>query len=211
MVRRLEERSEAHALEPPRKTESANRVQHLVASNLSGTSHPGKQSVLRGPDASTATARLHSLDLGTALGIADAQLLVGCYIAVCVPLHFGLSVISPVIALPLPEDQQRWYISNPSMAAYETLQIVGTALQLYHNAQTRTFAGGYALAAQLSALKALLDMVWHIPSIVGVYDAHPGVPVHEVINLGMIAVAAWQSRLYPRVEQDVKGDEVEEL
>ena len=144
------------------------------------------------------------------MDVADVQLLVGCYIVIYVPSHFGLQVISPVASESLPEDQQRWYISNPWAAVYEALRMAGTALQLYHNTQTRTFAGGYALAAQLSAIKAVLDLAWHIPSIIGVYDAHPGVQLHEAISLVLVFVAARQSKQYPRVEQEVKGDEEEE-
>jgi hypothetical protein len=108
-------------------------------------------------------------------------------------------------------EEVRWYIKDWWMAIPTALEMAGTTLQLYHDSQTGTFASNYALFAQVAAVQTLFNMVWHVPAIVGVYDAHPGLQVFEAVHMVLGLAMAWQSRMYPRVEQDVAAEDGEEV
>jgi hypothetical protein len=89
------------------------------------------------------------------------------------------------------------------------LKITGVLSQLLLNQRSKTFAGSYKITVALRCIQALLNLAVFIPSVVGRYDARPGLSVLDVADWIMLSILAWQAVVFPKVTEKMEDEDNE--
>jgi hypothetical protein len=99
------------------------------------------------------------------------------------------------------------WLTSVSPLIVNPLYITGKILQFYLNLQSRFFAGGYKSSVFLMLLVELGGLVEFTPSLVGTFDAKPGLSPHDSVQTILLLVAAWQALTLPNVSQTSDDDD----
>ncbi|KAJ7666901.1 hypothetical protein DFH06DRAFT_1185007 [Mycena polygramma] len=107
---------------------------------------------------------------------------------------------------PGSSDQPTNSLARTYAILFGPLQLTGTLAQLLLNYRAKTFAGSYKAAIGLRAVIMVLALGMYVPTVVGRFDARPGLAVSQIVEMVALAVALWQAAVFPKVVQKV-GDE----
>ncbi|KAJ7471928.1 hypothetical protein FB451DRAFT_311308 [Mycena latifolia] len=120
-------------------------------------------------------------------------------------------VVSPRLPAPSPDDYNttRGVVARVSDVVYFPLEFTGIVSQLLLNQRSKMFAGSYKIAAILRYISMMLVLTVFSPSIVGRYDARPGISVPDAVVMVVIAVRAWQAVTLPNVNQQAEDEDSE--
>jgi hypothetical protein len=122
-----------------------------------------------------------------------------------IPGHYRLWLIRPLNPNTTPRTswtQSDWNHSLLFAACYTPYLV-----QSHFNERSSTFAGQYALTSYLALARTLIDVAYHLPSVVGRMEVRSGVKPLWVLETGLQVWAVWQAARMPRVEQDVEEGE----
>ncbi|KAG6826501.1 hypothetical protein H0H92_015574 [Tricholoma furcatifolium] len=131
----------------------------------------------------------------------------GTIIAILFAVYYAVAPhMHPIIPAILPDAHaddyaHSWLIDGWPYFSFP-MATGGMIFQLLLNSQTGAFAGSYKAHAVCSFVLPLLNILEYIPGVIGPYGARPRLVAHEVIDLALAAVSAWQSFTLPRVDQD---------
>jgi hypothetical protein len=115
------------------------------------------------------------------------------------------------VILPLlPDaDHTEGWLDGASPLIVHPAYITGKILQFYLNLKSQFFAGRHKMSVYLMLIEQGAVLAELSPSLVGRFDARPGLSAHEVVKLVIQLMAAWQAFTLPSVSQ-TDDDEHEE-
>ncbi|KAJ6495433.1 hypothetical protein C8R45DRAFT_1095066 [Mycena sanguinolenta] len=100
--------------------------------------------------------------------------------------------------------------SNPFSQAYDfissPLLFTSYLSQLLLNQRSKTFAGRYKTTVAVDCIYMIVDLIKFIPSVIGRYDARPGLSVDDVVHAVLLATLAWQAIVFPKVAETTEED-----
>ncbi|KAJ2929904.1 hypothetical protein H1R20_g7159, partial [Candolleomyces eurysporus] len=108
---------------------------------------------------------------------------------------------------PAPDPVPAELVTSNAISKYLTspLSLCGIIFQVMLNYRSKTFAGGYKLAAWIHLVLHLITLVVYIPRLAwrteGIRDPFS---LRDAVDLGLTVVVAVQGVLYKRVEQDIE-------
>ncbi|KAJ7471932.1 hypothetical protein FB451DRAFT_1134760 [Mycena latifolia] len=120
-------------------------------------------------------------------------------------------VVSPHLPAPSPDDYNttRGVVTRLCDVVYFPLEFTGTVSQLLLNQRSKMFAGSYKIAAILRCISMMLALTVFSSSIVGRYDARPGISVLDVIMMVAPVTMAWQAATLPSAIQTTENEDNE--
>ncbi|KAJ7074566.1 hypothetical protein C8F01DRAFT_29818 [Mycena amicta] len=89
------------------------------------------------------------------------------------------------------------------------LTFTGIVSQIFLNHRSRTFAGSYKLTVILRFVAELLTLATYSTSLVGRFDAKPGLSIPAAVEGVLLAVTIWQAGSLPKVAQDAEDVDTE--
>ncbi|KAJ7331519.1 hypothetical protein DFH08DRAFT_940114 [Mycena albidolilacea] len=92
---------------------------------------------------------------------------------------------------------------------YLPLKFTGKLSQIFLDQRTRTYAGSYKISVALHCISGVLLLMTYLPSVVGRYDARPGLSVADAMDLTMLVVLTWQAASFPKVMQKMEDEDSE--
>ncbi|KAF8205408.1 hypothetical protein K438DRAFT_1932226 [Mycena galopus ATCC 62051] len=102
---------------------------------------------------------------------------------------------------PTPGPTDTTEVSNLFAQAYAfasmPLLLTGNLSQFLLNQRSKTFAGRYKITVVVNCIYIMLHLITYLPSVIGRYDARPGLTVAEVIDYIIAAAIAWQAAVFP--------------
>ncbi|KAF7344398.1 hypothetical protein MSAN_01921000 [Mycena sanguinolenta] len=100
--------------------------------------------------------------------------------------------------------------SNPFARIYDLvsspLLITAYLSQLLLNQRSKAFAGRYKITVVADCSYAVLHLIKFIPSVIGRFDARPGLSVNDIVHDVLLAALAWQAIVFPKVIQTTEED-----
>ncbi|KAJ7255839.1 hypothetical protein B0H12DRAFT_1113039 [Mycena haematopus] len=124
---------------------------------------------------------------------------------------FGYHVLPPLHPTPGPTD--RTTVSNPFARAYVfsslPLVFMGNLSQFLLNQRSKMFAGRYKITVAVGCISAILELIKYLPSVIGRFDARPGLSVTTVVVYVMLAAMAWQAVAFPKVSEKTEEEDSE--
>ncbi|KAF7344392.1 hypothetical protein MSAN_01920400 [Mycena sanguinolenta] len=100
--------------------------------------------------------------------------------------------------------------SNPFARIYDLvsspLLITAYLSQLLLNQRSKAFAGRYKITVVADCSYAVLHLIKFIPSVIGRFDARPGLSVDDIVHDVLLAALAWQAIVFPKVIQTTEED-----
>ncbi|KAJ7910041.1 hypothetical protein B0H13DRAFT_1616024 [Mycena leptocephala] len=122
--------------------------------------------------------------------------------------HHVLAPLHPPLG---PTDRIQHF--NPFARAfawvYLPLKFTGNLSQILLNQRTRTYAGSYNISVALHCISGVLLLMTYLPSVVGRYDARPGLSVAKAVDLSLLAALTWQAAAFPKVMQKMEDEDSE--
>lgn len=110
--------------------------------------------------------------------------------------------------LPDLDHTDDWLTSvNPLIV--NPLHLTGTILQLYLNSKSQFFAGRFKFSIFLMLIVEGGRLVEFTPSLIGRFDARPGLLAHDIVQPILLFMAAWQALTLPNVPQISDDEHVE--
>ncbi|KAJ6632547.1 hypothetical protein B0H10DRAFT_1977759 [Mycena sp. CBHHK59/15] len=110
-------------------------------------------------------------------------------------------VISSRLPDPTPDDHHANIFSRIHGLVFFPLTFTGRLAQLLLNHRSQTFAGSYKLAVAIRFLLLLLTLIIYSPTVVGRFDARPGLSAPQAVEMLALAGMIWQAATLPSVIQ----------
>ncbi|KAJ6495434.1 hypothetical protein C8R45DRAFT_987322 [Mycena sanguinolenta] len=99
---------------------------------------------------------------------------------------------------------------NPFARVYNFVSLpllfTGYLSQLLLNQRSKTFAGRYKITVAVDCIYAVLHLIRFIPSVIGRFDARPGLSVDDVVHDILLAALACQAIVFPTVAEATEED-----
>jgi hypothetical protein len=125
------------------------------------------------------------------------------------PSLFNYFVLGSRLPNPGPKDVITNVVARVYARVNYPLKITGVLSQLLLNQRSKTFAGSYKITVVVSCMNTVLNLALFIPSIVGRYDARPGLSVLNIADWIMLAILAWQAVVFPKVTEKMEDEDSE--
>ncbi|KAF8144766.1 hypothetical protein K438DRAFT_1992510 [Mycena galopus ATCC 62051] len=92
---------------------------------------------------------------------------------------------------------------------YLPLRFTGLLSQLLLNQRSKIYGGSYKITAAFRCICGVLELLKYVPSVIGRYDARPGLSVSRTVDLTILAAFAWQATVLPSVTETVEDEDTE--
>ncbi|KAF7293243.1 hypothetical protein HMN09_01202500 [Mycena chlorophos] len=119
-------------------------------------------------------------------------------------------VLSGQLPPQTADDHPQNLVSRLSAFVIFPLTFTGTASQLLLNHRMKMFAGAYKLAVILRFVAEALRLATYSTSLVGRFDAKPGLSIPAVVDLLLLGMTIWQATRFPKVGQSAEDEDTEE-
>ncbi|KAJ6588605.1 hypothetical protein B0H19DRAFT_1100250 [Mycena capillaripes] len=124
-----------------------------------------------------------------------------CVLLVTINYLFTLwdyNILAALHPPPGSSDGHSNAIAHVFVYTYFPLKLTGNVSQLLLNYRSRTFAGSYKLTVVLACISSMLVLMNFMPTVVGRYDARPGIRIWEVVEMVALAALGWQAVIFPK-------------
>jgi hypothetical protein len=81
--------------------------------------------------------------------------------------------------------------------------------QLLLNQRSKIYGGSYKITVAFRCILGVLELLKYVPSVIGRYDARPGLSVSRTVELILLAAFAWQAAVFPRVTEKAEDEDTE--
>ncbi|KAK7028330.1 hypothetical protein R3P38DRAFT_3394488 [Favolaschia claudopus] len=115
-------------------------------------------------------------------------------------------LISANIPAPSAEDLPTNSIARFHALVFFPLRFTGTMTQLLLNHRFKTFAGSYKAAVLLRTIMTVLLLTRYSPTLVGRFDARPGLSAPQVVEMVALVFTIWQALVFPKAVQKEEDD-----
>ncbi|KAF7290584.1 hypothetical protein MIND_01298500 [Mycena indigotica] len=138
-------------------------------------------------------------------------------VQLCLALIALYSFFSPEEYYVLPgqlpprtaDDHPKNIVSRLAAFLIFPLTFTGIVSQIYLNYRSKTFAGMYKLSVTLRFVAELLRLATYSTSLVGRFDAKPGLSIPAVVDLVLLGVTMWQASTLPKVLQNAQDEDAD--
>ncbi|KAJ6558139.1 hypothetical protein B0H19DRAFT_1150066 [Mycena capillaripes] len=118
-------------------------------------------------------------------------------------------VLSANLPQASPDDHPTNSVARFHALIFFPLQFTGRLSQLLLNHRSKIFAGSYKAAVVLRSILLMLALVVYAPSVVGRFDARPGLSAPQVVDVIALGVTIWQAVTFPKAIQKMEDEDNE--
>ncbi|KAJ6510568.1 hypothetical protein C8R45DRAFT_964526 [Mycena sanguinolenta] len=118
-------------------------------------------------------------------------------------------VLSAYLPAPDPDDLPTNIVARFYALVFFPLQFTGRLSQVLLNHRSRTFAGSFKAVVVLRIILVMLDLAVYWTTLIGRYDARPGLSVPQGVDMVLLAVMVWQAVILPKAVQNAEDEDIQ--